>query len=67
MSLTTTERTVPFQVPIPESMRTRLKMQALKQGITLRELTHHVLEQALNHFEKEEKSQKNQKNQLLSS
>lgn len=55
MVLMTSEKTVNLQVPVPESLRTRLKVQALKEGITLRDLANRVLEQALKNLEKEKK------------
>lgn len=55
MPLMTEEKTVHLQFPIPDSLRVRLKIEALKQGITLRELAQNLLEKGLKELEKENK------------
>jgi hypothetical protein len=51
----TEEKTVYLQLEVPENLRTRLKIEALKQGITMRELAYQILDEALKELEKEGK------------
>lgn len=47
-------KTVVLQVDVPESFRTRLRIQALKLGITMGELLLQIAEVPLNKLESEE-------------
>jgi hypothetical protein len=45
------EKLVMLQVEVPESIRARLKMEAIRQGTTMGELTQKILNEALPNFE----------------
>jgi hypothetical protein len=47
------EKIVPLQVDIRESTRTRLRVQAVKMGITMGELADRILDEALKKLEKQ--------------
>lgn len=45
------DKTVFLQVPVPESLRIRLKIEALKKGMSLKDLAQDILEKALKELE----------------
>ncbi|KJH69540.1 hypothetical protein [Aliterella atlantica] len=45
------EKLVMLQVEVPESIRARLKMEAIRQGTTMGELAQKILNEALPNFE----------------
>ncbi len=49
------EKSVMLQVEVPESIRARLKMEAIRQGTTMSELAQKILNEVLPKFESEEK------------
>ncbi|AFZ15699.1 hypothetical protein Cri9333_4943 (plasmid) [Crinalium epipsammum PCC 9333] len=49
----TPEKTVMLQVEVKESIRTRLRVQAVQRGLTMGELAEQILDQALKKLEKE--------------
>ncbi len=47
------EKRVPLQVDVRESTRTRLKVQAVKMGVTMGELIDQILDEELKKLEKQ--------------
>lgn len=47
------DKIVPLQVDIRESTRTRLRVQAVKMGVTMGELTDRILDEALKKLEEQ--------------
>ena len=45
------EKLVMLQVEVPESIRARLKMEAIRQGTTMGELAQEILNETLPNFE----------------
>ena len=53
LAMAENEKIVPLQVDVRESTRTRLRVQAVKRGITMGELTERILDEALKKLEKQ--------------
>ena len=53
--MTDTENKVMLQVEVRESTRTRLKLQAVRLGVTMGELADELLDEALNKLEQQQK------------
>ncbi|WP_041781615.1 hypothetical protein [Allocoleopsis franciscana] len=45
------EKTVQLRVDIPDALRTRLKTQAVRRGVTMGELLQELIEKPLRHLE----------------
>jgi len=54
LAMTNNEKMVVLQVDVPESTRTRLRVQAVKRGITMGELADQILSEALKKLEKQD-------------
>jgi hypothetical protein len=54
LAMAENERIVPLQVDVRESTRTRLKVQAVKRGITMGELIDKILDEELKKLEKQD-------------
>jgi hypothetical protein len=53
--MTDVENKVMLQVEVRESTRTRLKLQAVRLGVTMGELADELLDEALNKLEQQQK------------
>jgi hypothetical protein len=53
LAMTKDEKIVVLQVDVRESIRTRLKVQAVKRGITMGELADRILDEALKKLEEQ--------------
>ena len=49
------EKLVMLQVEVPESIRARLKMEAIRQGTTMGELAQKILNEVLPNFESKDR------------
>lgn len=54
LAMAENEKIVPLQVDVRESTRTRLKVQAVKRGITMGELIDKILDEELKKLEKQD-------------
>ena len=53
LAMTDQEKIVVLQVDVRESIRTRLRVQAVKRGITMGELAERILDEALKKLEEQ--------------
>jgi hypothetical protein len=53
LAMAKNEKIVPLQVDVRESTRTRLRVQAVKRGVTMGELTDRILDEALKKLEQQ--------------